>query len=105
MMSPTPSRQSFVGILLIKQPFFILGIDDVEAAKGSAFGAAGTFFFTFLVSVIYLLVESRRVNSEILRGASLVRGRGQQTNRFGEYSTVAFSDDVGGNRNNEFHFA
>lgn len=77
----------------------------MEAAKGSAFGAAGTFFFTFLVSVIYLLMDSRRVNTEMLSGATLMRGRGPQVNRFGEYSTVAFSDDAGGNNVNEFHYA
>jgi hypothetical protein len=105
MMNRIQCRQSFVGILLIKQPFFILGIDDVEAAKGSAFGAAGTFFVTFLVSVIYLIMDGRRVNAEVVSGVSLMRGGRQQSNRFGEYTTVAFSDDVGGNRNNEFHYA
>jgi hypothetical protein len=93
--------------LLIKQPFFILGINDIEAAKGSAFGAAGTFFVTFLVSVIYLLLESRRLNADILSSASQTSGRrSQQTNRFGIYATVAVSDDIGGNNDNiEFHYA
>jgi hypothetical protein len=36
------------------------GIQDVEAAKGSAFGAAGTFFFTFLISMLYIIREARR---------------------------------------------
>jgi hypothetical protein len=69
---------------LIKQPFLILGIDDVEKAKGSAFGAAGAFFVTFLVSVLYLLNEGRRTSYA-------VQGRGH-VNRFGEYSTVGFVD-------------
>lgn len=79
----------------------------MEAAKGSAFGAAGTFFFTFLVSAIYLLVDSRRLNAEILSGASQTMGRGQNISRFGEYTTVAFSDDAGGNNDNNsgFHYA
>jgi hypothetical protein len=51
--------------MLMKQPFFIGGIDDVEVAKGSAFGAAGTFFFTFLVSIIYMIREGRRTTSDI----------------------------------------
>jgi hypothetical protein len=70
----------------MKQPFFIGGIDDVEVAKGSAFGAAGAFFFTFLVSVFYLLREGRR-----LSGSVVVQGRGH-VQRFGEYSTVGFVD-------------
>lgn len=69
----------------MKQPFFILGIDDVEKAKGSAFGAAGMFFFTFLVSILYLLKEGRRVTG------IAVHGRGQ-INRFGEYTTVDYVD-------------
>ena len=47
--------------MLMKQPFFVGGIEDVEAAKGSAFGAAGTFFFTFVVSMLYMIREARRV--------------------------------------------
>lgn len=48
--------------MLVKQPFFVGGIDNVEEAKGSAFGAAGMFFFTFLASIIYLIRDSRRVS-------------------------------------------
>ena len=44
--------------MLMRQPFFIGGIDDVEVAKGSAFGAAGLFFFTFVASIFYLMKES-----------------------------------------------
>lgn len=73
-----------MGVLLIKQPFFIRGIEDVEVAKGSAFGAAAAFFFTFLASVFYLLKEGRR-----LSGSVVVLGRGN-LQRFGEYSTVDF---------------
>ena len=40
------------------QPFFIGGIEDVEKAKNSAFGAAGTFFFTFLISILYLIADA-----------------------------------------------
>lgn len=47
-----------VGTMLVHQPFFIGGIHDVEHAKTSAFGAAGTFFFTFLISIMYLLAGS-----------------------------------------------
>jgi hypothetical protein len=43
--------QLFVGVLLSTQPFFLTGIEDEEKAKGSAFGAAGTFAVTFFASL------------------------------------------------------
>lgn len=43
----------------MRQPFFIGGIEDVEKAKNSAFGAAGTFFVVFLISIIYLISGAR----------------------------------------------
>ncbi|CAB9509286.1 expressed unknown protein [Seminavis robusta] len=49
----------WVGIMLIHQPFFVGGIEDVEKSKTSAFGAAGTFFLTFLISIIYLMVDTQ----------------------------------------------
>jgi hypothetical protein len=55
--------QTWVGVLLMKQPFFVGGIDNVESAKGSAFGAAGTFFFTFLVSISYMIRQGRRATA------------------------------------------
>ena len=47
-----------VGTMLVHQPFLMGGIEDVEKAKTSAFGAAGTFFFPFLISIVYLLAGS-----------------------------------------------
>ena len=41
--------------MLVKQPFFIGGIQDVEEAKGSAFGAAGLFLFCFVVAIFFLV--------------------------------------------------
>jgi hypothetical protein len=76
--------QTFVGVLLVKQPFLILGIDNYDTAKDSAFGAAGAFFVTFLLSITYLFYEGRRMTYA-------VEGRGH-VNRFGEYSTVGFVD-------------
>jgi hypothetical protein len=108
--------QSFVGTLLIKQPFFLLGIHDVEKAKRSAFGAAALFLVSFIVCVVYLIIEGRRT-SVMLRRAQLTstaaiqmisgsRSYGQQTNRFGEYTTVSFSDDiVDDNGGNDLHYA
>jgi hypothetical protein len=91
----------------MKQPFFILGIDDVEAAKKSAFGAAGMFFCTFFLSVVYLLTDGREENSHLVESTPQIMGRrGQQSYRFGEYSNVAFSDEAGDNNSsNELHYA
>lgn len=74
----------------MKQPFLILGIKDVEVAKGNAFGAAATFLFTFLLSIFYLLKEGRRLNITVIEGPE--RGRGGES-RFGEYSTVGLQDN------------
>lgn len=46
----------------MKQPFFITGIDDVEKSKSNAFGAAATFFLVFIISVIYMIKEGRRLD-------------------------------------------
>lgn len=73
----------------MKQPFFILGIEDVERAKGNAFGAAATFLFTFLLSIFYLLKEGRRLNISLVQEEP---GRGR-VHRFGEYSTVGVQQE------------
>jgi hypothetical protein len=90
--------------------------DNLEVAKRSAFGAAATFFVTFVISVVYLISEGRRT-SIMLRRTQLTstaaiqmitgsRSYGQQTNRFGEYTTVSFSDDaVDVNDTNDLHYA
>ncbi|GKY94212.1 hypothetical protein MPSEU_000387100 [Mayamaea pseudoterrestris] len=62
---------TWVGIMLMKQPFFVGGIEDVEAAKGSAFGAAGTFFFTFLISMMYMIREGQRLTRSNNSGGSV----------------------------------
>jgi hypothetical protein len=59
----SPTRQSWVGVMLMKQPFFIGGIDNVERATGNAFGAAGMFFFIFLVSMVHLIRDSNGSSS------------------------------------------
>jgi hypothetical protein len=46
--------------MLIKQPFYMGGIDDVELAKSNAFGAAATFLFTFIISILYMIRDARR---------------------------------------------
>lgn len=42
----------------MNQPFFVGGIEDVEKAKGNAFGAAALFFFIFLISIVHLIMDS-----------------------------------------------
>jgi hypothetical protein len=77
-----------VGILLVTQPFFIGGIDNVEKAKGSAFGAAATFLLCFVVSVCLMLRDTRR-QLEFDSGASVgSRGSGIGSLQ-GQASTVA----------------
>ena len=46
-------------MMLVHQPFFVGGIEDVEVAKKNAFGAAGTFFFVFLISMVYLIADAQ----------------------------------------------
>ena len=62
--------QTWVGVMLMKQPFFVGGIEDVEAAKGSAFGAAGTFFFTFVVSMMYMIRQARSLTTTVSSSSS-----------------------------------
>ena len=45
--------------MLVHQPFFIGGIENYERAKGSAFGAAATFFLVFLISIVYLIADAQ----------------------------------------------
>ena len=45
------SSQLFVAVLITTQPFYLAGIEDVEKAQGSAYGATGMFLFTFLASI------------------------------------------------------
>jgi hypothetical protein len=44
--------------MLTTQPFFITGIDDVEEAKSSAFGAFGMFMATFVLSAGGMFYDS-----------------------------------------------
>ena len=51
--------------MLMNQPFYIGGIDDVEKAKGNAFGAAALFFFIFLISMVHLIMDSMKHGSVV----------------------------------------
>ena len=51
-------QQLWVGIMLTTQPFFIAGIEDVEVATRSAFGAFFTFMFVFVLSAVGMWYDS-----------------------------------------------
>ncbi len=43
---------------MVKQPFFLLGLEEIETCKGSAFGAMWLFILIFSLSLMFLLIES-----------------------------------------------
>jgi len=49
--------------MLATQPFFITGLDDIEAARKNAFGALMTFCTTFLLSVFLVVKQSTMAGS------------------------------------------
>ena len=88
-------KQSWVGFMLMNQPFYVGGIDDVEKAKGNAFGAAGLFFFIFLISMVHLIMDSMKGGGVVRTTVSAVHDDGfdgwtgqRQTNgNYGEVPT------------------
>mmetsp|Transcript_28861 Transcript_28861/g.48048 ORF Transcript_28861/g.48048 Transcript_28861/m.48048 type:complete len:103 (+) Transcript_28861:137-445(+) len=48
----------WVGVMLTTQPFFVGGIEDVDNAQKSAYGACFMFLFTFVVSAIGMWYDS-----------------------------------------------
>lgn len=81
--------------MLIHQPFFIAGIEDVDGAKNSAFGAAGTFFLTFLISIIYLIADNRYGIGDMRNLGSIRNNMRPSRSQYGLVSTVQehHSDD------------
>lgn len=99
--------QSWVGIMLMRQAFYVGGVEDLELAKANAFGAAGTFFFTFVISILYILKEGRK---EVRRGSTtatfaevMATGvfRDREEAEYGQLST--FSDFPEEEFNDEIH--
>lgn len=43
--------------MLTYQPFYIGGIEDVQHAKNSAYGAMAMFILTFILSVLYIIFD------------------------------------------------
>lgn len=92
--------------MLVKQPLFVGvgGMEDVEKAKGSAFGAAGLFVFIFCLSIAHLITDSMKVPSVVRSTVSAAHDddydgwTGQRRN--GEYGQVPtfqdFEDDNNG---------
>ncbi|KAG7339457.1 hypothetical protein IV203_025366 [Nitzschia inconspicua] len=60
---------TMVAMLLTYQPFFIGGIENLERATRNAYGAIGTFLFTLILSVVYLVLD-------VLKSGGGGRGRG-----------------------------
>mmetsp|Transcript_10981 Transcript_10981/g.15481 ORF Transcript_10981/g.15481 Transcript_10981/m.15481 type:complete len:103 (-) Transcript_10981:167-475(-) len=55
----------WVGIMLSSQPFFMTGIDDVDEAKSSAFGAMGMFLFTLIASLVGMFYDAQKKGEEL----------------------------------------
>jgi hypothetical protein len=57
-------------VLISTQPFYLAGIDDVEKAQGSAYGATGMFLFTFLASIGGIWFDSMQKVEPAANGSS-----------------------------------
>jgi len=55
--------------MLHTQPFYVAGIDDVESAETSAFGAMGMFLFTFVASIFGIWYDSQHKAEPIVDGS------------------------------------
>jgi len=62
--------QLFVAMLLSHQPFYISGIDNVQEAKDSAFGAMFCFIIAFSISVLLWWRDARIQHALSARGGS-----------------------------------
>mmetsp|Transcript_20637 Transcript_20637/g.25523 ORF Transcript_20637/g.25523 Transcript_20637/m.25523 type:complete len:102 (+) Transcript_20637:195-500(+) len=69
----------WVGIMITLQPFFIAGIEDVETAKSSSFGAMGMFIFTFVASIFGIYHDSKQKQEEIENPEGYQLNQGNQT--------------------------
>lgn len=104
--SPTPSpfNKTWVGIMLMTQPFFVGGIENVEKSKSSAFNAAFLFFITFLSSIGYMIHDSRR--TVLFTQGRATRSRGiLESSNGGEYGQVSLGDHSDGDENERYPHA
>ena len=78
-----------VSLLLMYQPFFVGGIEDLDQARKNAKGGAGSFLCILLLSVIYLV-------SDALRGGDKDNfGRESRHSNGAEYQAVPTSGTGG----------
>lgn len=95
--------------MLMRQPFFVGGIEDYEKAKGSAFGAAGLFMFIFCVSIAHLIMDSMNVSNVVRSTVSAAHDdaydgwTGQRTTSSGEYGQVPTNFEDFEDENNNGH--
>lgn len=61
----------WVGMMIIKQPFLLVGLKDYDECKDTAFGTMWLFIFLFVTSVIYICYDSVTQSN-----GSSTRGRG-----------------------------
>ncbi|VEU43843.1 unnamed protein product [Pseudo-nitzschia multistriata] len=75
----------WVGIMLTTQPFFVAGIEDVEVAAQSAYGAFSMFMFVFVISAIGMWYDSNfgKSSSEDEREADYQLAGGQEFPNYG----------------------
>jgi hypothetical protein len=45
-------------MMISRQPFFFLGLDDLDQCKSNAFGAMWVFLITLATCIVYLVFES-----------------------------------------------
>lgn len=76
---------AMVSIMLTYQPFYITGIEDLDQARSNAYGGTGTFLFTFILSVVYIVFDA-------MRGGGYASARGETRHSRGmEYAAVPTS--------------
>lgn len=51
--------------MISTQSFYITGLDDVDAAKDSAFGAMGMFLFTLVASLVGMFYDAQKKGEEL----------------------------------------
>lgn len=73
--------------MISKQPFFMAGIEDIEEARASAFGAFGMFVFTFIMSALGIWYDSQNKESEIEDDENGETGYQLSTGEFPNYGT------------------
>mmetsp|Transcript_2541 Transcript_2541/g.3815 ORF Transcript_2541/g.3815 Transcript_2541/m.3815 type:complete len:102 (-) Transcript_2541:562-867(-) len=52
-------------MMILKQPFFLLGLNDIDECKDNAFGAMWMFILTFTASVFTVCYDSTTMAREV----------------------------------------